>query len=228
MKSFHLITFLIVLQLPSTFSNSSQKEIDNVSTACSNPSDCKIYLAQNNSTESSVDMPETKPIEEVSEKLESVSNPLGKASESIESISKPIESLSKPLESVSEPLSSVSKPLGSVSKPVDSYLQPVDSLNNSQESESEIEEGKEESGGLGVKSVPGEKGEMVKEPSAVEEKYNSSDSEESLEELFKGSENVDVIEQHYDRIKGTGGTYCKWTDENGMIHIESGEKCTRE
>jgi hypothetical protein len=228
MMSFHLITFLIVLQLPSAFSDSLQKEIESVSTACSNPSDCKIYLAQNNSTESSVDMPETKPIEAVSGKVESVSNPLGKASESIESISKPIESLSKPLESVSEPLSSVSQPPGSVSKPVDSYLLPVDSLKNSQESESKIEEGKEESRGLGVNSIQGGKGEMGKEPLGVEEKYDSSDSEESFEELFKGSENVDVIEQDYDRIKGTRETYCKWTDENGMIHIESGERCVRE
>jgi hypothetical protein len=228
MKSFQLIVFLIILQLPSTFSYSSQKEIEGVLTACSNPSDCKIYLAQNNSNESPVDMPETKPVEAVSEKVESLSNPLGKASESIESISKPIESLSKPLESVSEPVGSVSQPLGSLSKPVDSYLLPVDSLKNSHESESKIEEGELESRGLGVNSIQGGKGEIGKEPLGVEEKYDLSDSEESFDELFKGSENLDAIEQGYQRIKGTRGTYCKWTDENGMIHIESGEKCVKE
>ena len=228
MKSFQLIAFLIVLQLPSTFSYSSEEEVKGVSTACSNPSDCKIYLAQNNSTESSLNRPEGKPIESVSQKVESVSNPLGRSSESIQSISKPIESISKPLESVSEPLSSVSQPLGAASKPVGSYSLPDDSLTDPQESESKIGEGKEETRGLGANSVQGGIGKIGKEPLAVEEKSESSGYEESFEEPFKENENVDVTEQDYDRIKGTKGSYCKWTDENGMIHIESGEKCRRD
>jgi archaellum component FlaC len=228
MKTYQLIAFLMVLQLPSTLSYSSREEVENVSTACSNPSDCKIYLAQNNSTEASVDRSEAKSIESVSEKVESVSNPLGKASESIESISKPIESLSKPLGSVSEPLSSVSQPLGSVSKPVGSYSLPDDSLTNPQESESKIEEGKEETRGLGINSIQGGKGEMGKEPFTGEEKSDSSNPEEAFEDPFKENANVDATGQEYDRIKGTRETYCKWKDENGMIHIESGEKCRRD
>lgn len=213
-----MLTFLIAIQLPSAFSYSVQERVESMATACSMPSDCKKYLAQNDSRESSVDMRETKPIEAVSEKLESVSNPLGKASESLESISKPIESLSKPLESVSEPLSSVSQPIGSVSKP-------VDSLKSSQESESRIEEGKEQPTGLDVNSIQGGKGEVGKEQLEVEKKYDSSDPQKSFDAKSKESENVDVMAQHYDRIKGTRGAYCKWTDKNGMIHIESGEKC---
>jgi hypothetical protein len=228
MKSFQLIAFSIVVQLTSTLLYSSQEEVENVSTACSDPSDCKIYLAQNNSTEASVNGSEAKPIESVSQKVESVSNPLGRASESIQSISKPVESISKPLESVSEPLSSVSQPLGAASKPVGSYSVPTDSLKNPQESESKIGEGKEESRGSGVNSIQGGIGEIEKEPLAVEEKSDSSGSEESFEEPFKENENVDVTEQDYDRIKGTRGTYCKWTDEDGMIHVESGEKCRRD
>lgn len=223
-----MIAFLIVLQLPSTLSYSSQEEVESVSTACSNPSDCEIYLAQNKSTESSVNTPEVKSIESVSQKVESVSNPLGRASESIESISKPIESLSKPLESVSEPLDSVSQPLGAASKPVESYSLPDGSLKNPQKLESKVEEGKEETGGLGINSIQGGIGEMGEEPLAVEEENDSSGSEGSFEEPFKENENVDVTEEDYDRIKGTRGTYCKWTDENGMIHIESGEKCRRD
>ena len=221
MRNFQLITFLIALFLPSAFSYSVQEEIGSVPTACSIPSGCKKYLAQSDSHESSVDMPETKPIETVSEKLESVSNPLGKASESIESISRSIESLSKPLESVSEPLGSVSQPLGSVSKP-------VGSLKNSQESESQIEEGNEHATGLDDNSIQGVKGEVGKEPFAGEEKSESSNSEEAFEDPFKENANVDGTGQEYNRIKGTRETYCKWKDENGMIHIESGEKCRRD
>jgi archaellum component FlaC len=220
MRNFQLLTFLIALQLPSPFSYSVQQKVESMPTARSTPSDFKKYLAQNDSHESSVDTRETKPVEAVSEKLEAVSNPLGKASESIESISRPIESLSKPLESVSEPLSSVSQPLGSISKP-------VDSLKNSQESESQIEEGKEHAAGLDVNSIQGGKGEMGKEQLEVEKKYDSPDPQQSFEETSKESENVDVTGQHYDRIKGTKRAYCRWTDENGMIHIESGEKCVR-
>ena len=218
----------MVFQLPSTLSYSSQEEVENVSIACSNSSDCKIYLAQNNATEASVNRSEAKTIESVSEKVESVSNPLGKASESVESISKPIGSVSKPLGSVSAPLSSVSQPLGSVSKPVGSYSIPDDSLKDPQESESIIEEGKEETRGLGINSIQGGKEGMGKEPSAGEEKSDSSDSGEAFEDLFKENANVDGTRQEYDRIKGTRETYCKWKDENGMIHIESGEKCRRD
>ena len=228
MISFQVISFLVVLQLPSTLSYSSHEQVGSLLTACSDPSDCKIYVAQNNSTESPVNRPEAKPIESVSQKVESVSNPLGRASESIQSISKPIESISKPLESISEPLSTVSQPLGAASKPIGSYSLPDDSLKDPQESESKIGEGKEESKGLGANSIHGEIGEKGKEPLAVEEKSDSSGSEESFEEPFKEDENVDVTEQDYDRIKGTRGSYCKWTDENGMIHIESGEKCRRD
>ena len=212
------MTFLIVLLLPSAFSYSVQEEIGSVPTACSMPSDCKKYLAQNDPRDSSVDMRENKQIEAVSEELESVSNPLGKASESIDSISKPIESLSKPLESVSEPPSSVSQPISSVSNP-------VGSLNNSQESESQIEQGKEHATGLDVDSIQGGKGGVGKEQLELEKKYDSPDPQKSFEATSKESENLDVTGQHYDRIQGTKGAYCRWTDENGMIHIESGEKC---
>ncbi len=228
MKSFQLIAFLIVLQLPSTLSYSAEEEVESVPTACSNPSDCKIYLAQNNSTESSVNGSEAKSIESVSVKVESVSNPLGKASESIQSISRPIESISKPLGSVSEPLSSVSKPLGSVSKPIGSYSLPDDSLRNPQESEPKITQEKDESRGLNVNSIQGGIVGMGKEPFTGEEKSDSSYSEEDFEDPFKENANVDATGQEYDRIKGTRETYCKWKDENGMIHIESGEKCRRD
>jgi hypothetical protein len=228
MRNFQLLTFLIVLLLPYTFSYSSQEEVESASTACSNLSHCKVYLAQNTPTESPVDMSESKPIEAVSEELRSISNPLGQGSESIESVSKPIESLSKPLESVSKPLSSVSKPLGSVSKPVDSYLKPVDSVKNTEQLESKIEGEEEGTRGLGVDSIQGGKGEMEKVPSAVEGKYDSSDPRAGSGEPPKEGDNADLIHKGYDRIKGTRGTYCKWRDENGMIHIESGEKCVRE
>lgn len=221
MKNFQLLTFLIALQLSSTFSYSVQEEVESVPTACSKPSDCKKYLAQNDSTESSVNGPEARPIESVSQKLESVSSPLGKASESIESISKPIETLSRPLDSASEPLGSVSKPLSSVSKP-------VDSLKNSQESESQIEEGKQHETVMDFNSAEGGKGVTGKEQLEVEKKYDSSNPQAGSGELPKESDNVDLIHKDYDRIKGTRGTYCKWRDEGGMIHIESGEKCKKE
>ncbi|MGB7292034.1 MAG: hypothetical protein WBD99_07680 [Thermodesulfobacteriota bacterium] len=228
MKNFQLIAFLIVFQLPSTLSYSSLEEVEGVSTAFSNPSDCKIYLAQNDSTGSSVNGPEARPIESVSQKVESVSNPLGRASESIQSISKPIEKLSRPLDSASEPLGSVSNPPGSVSKPVDSYFIHSDSLENSQESQPKIGEGKVESGGLKSDSIDGGKLDTGKEPSAVEENSGSSNSEEAFDDPFKQNDNVETPGQDYDRIKGTRETYCKWKDENGMIHIESGEKCRRD
>ncbi len=228
MKNFQLIAFLIVLQIPPTLSYSSLVDTGSVSTAFSNPSDCNTYLAQNNSAGSSVNGTEVRPIESVSQKIESVSNPLGRASESIQSISKPIDTLSRPLDSASEPLGSVSKPLGSVSKPVDSYSIPSDSLENSQESQPKIKEGKVESEGLRSDSAAGGELETGKEPSAVEEKSNASNSEEVFEDPFKQNENVDATGQEYDRIKGTKETYCKWKDENGMIHIESGEKCRRD
>lgn len=218
MRYFQSLTFLLVLLLPSAFSYSVEEEVERVPTACSMPSDCKKYLAQNDANGSPADVLETKPIEAVSEKLESVSNPLGKASESIESISKPIETLSKPLESVSEPLSSVSRPLGSVSKP-------VESLTNSQESGSQTEEAKEHTTGLDVNSIQSGKGEAGKQGLKVEKKYDASDPQKSFEATSEESENVDRTGPHYDRIKGTRGAYCRWTDENGMIHIESGEKC---
>ncbi len=225
MKNFQLISFLIVLQLTTALSYSSQEQVESVSTACSKPTDCKTYLAQNNSPQSAVGTTETKSIEAVSEKVESLSNPLGKASESIESISKPIETLSKPLDSASEPLGSVSKPPGSVSKPVDSYLPPGDSLNESQESPPKIKGGKVESVGSGPNSVEGGEVDVGKEPSAIEERSDSSASEENFDELFRGGGSADLKEQRYGRINGTKEAYCKWTDENGMIHIESGEKC---
>jgi hypothetical protein len=98
-------------------------------------------------------------------------------------------------------------------------------LKNPQKPESKIGEGKEESRGSDVNSIQRGIGEMGKEPLAVEEENDSSGSAGSFKQPIEENENVDVIEQDYDGIKGTRGTYCKWTDENGMINIESGEKC---
>lgn len=228
MKNFQLIVFLIVLQLPFTHYYPPQEGVESVSTACSKRSGCKTYVAQNNSPESPVGATETKPIETVSEKVESLSNPLGKASESIESISKPVESLSRPLDSASEPLGSVSKPPGSESKAFDSFLQSGDPLKNAQESEQKNEGGKVESLDLEPNSVEGGEVGTGNETSRVKEGSDSSASEKEFQELFRSGENALVEEQRYDRIKGTRDTYCKWKDENGMTHIESGEKCLRE
>lgn len=227
MKNFQLIAFLIVFQLPSVLSYYPLEEFEGVSTACSNPFDCKMYLAQNDSPGSSAREPDARPVESVSQKVESVSKPLGKASEPIQSISKPIEALSRPLDSASEPLGSVSKPLGSVSEPVNSYSIPSDSLENPRGSQSKIGEGKDQSGGLMSHSSEGGKLDAGKEPSAVEEKSIPSNSYELFEDTFKQNENVHATGQGYDRIRGTRETYCKWKDENGMIHVESGEKCVR-
>ncbi len=228
MGNFQLIVLLVVIQIPSALCYSSQEVVETVTGSCWKSSDRNIYLAQNNSPESPVDATETKPIEAVSEKLESLSNPQGKAFQSIESISKPIESLSRPLDSASEPVGSVSKPPGSVSEPVDSYFIPSDSLENPGETKPKIGEGKVQLGGLRSDSIEGGNLDTGEEPSAVEEKSGSSNSDDAYEDVFEQNDNVDATGQGYDRIKGTRETYCKWKDENGMIHIESGEKCIRE
>ena len=72
------------------------------------------------------------------------------------------------------------------------------------------------------------KRETQKQPLAVEGKYDSADPQPGSGGLPKEGENVDLIHNDYDRIKGTRGTYCKWRDGDGMIHIESGEKCKKD
>lgn len=215
----------MILHLPSAFFYSQPLEGEFALAACSNQSDCADYLAQSDSNESVLDMTDPEPIKALSEKLESVAKPLGQSSESVESISKPIETLSRPIDSVSEPLGSVSKPLGSVSRPIGSYSIPSDSLEKSAVPQPNLGGIKGESGVLLPDSAEGGGVTTETERSAVGGEPDSPDPEESLEQLFREGESDDAGEKHYDRIKGTRETYCKWKDDNGMIHIESGEKC---
>ena len=218
MRTLNLLLFVFVFVAFFKVSFSEEQKQNDELVSCPNNSDCNGLINNTDANEEKKLPPESVPIESVSENIESVSKPLGKSSEGIESISTPVESLSKPLDSVSVPLGEVSRPLGSVSKPIESYSVPVESMIGGSEIDSE---------------------DSVDSDSAVSKTGGSKDMEDiTWEEIAPPADESDALDvdsaqgeltdssiNEYKGIDGTRQSYCKWTDEDGTVHIESGRKC---
>ena len=224
MRTLNLLLFVFIFVAFFKVSFSEEQKQNDELVSCPNNSDCNGLINNTDANEEKKLPPESVPIESVSENIESVSKPLGKSSEGIESISTPVESLSKPLDSVSMPLGEVSRPLGSVSKPIESYSVPIESLVGSSGSDSEDNQNsKDDKNSAG--GIINYRGSEDMEDITWEEIAPPADESDALDVDPAQGELTDSSINEYKGIDGTRQSYCKWTDEDGTVHIESGRKC---
>ncbi len=227
MRAFNLIllVFLCVISFNVAFSE-EEKQNDELVT-CPNGSDCNGVMDNTDVKEGKELAPESVPIESVSENIESVSKPLGKSSEGIESISNTVESLSKPLDSVSMPLGAVSHPIGTVSKPIEFYSVPIESMVGSSANDSEDnQESKDKENS--IDGIMNYRNSEEMEDITWEEIAPPLEENDALEVDSTEDEMMEPSINEYEVIDGTKKSYCKWTDEDGIVHIESGRKCPGE
>lgn len=224
MRALYLLLFVFVFVAFFKVSFSEEQKQNDELVTCPNDSDCNGVIENTDVKEEKELVPESVPIESVSENIESVSNPLGKSSEGIQSISNPIESLSKPLDSVSMPLGAVSHPIGSVSKPIEFYSVPIESMVGSSANDSENNQNskdKEKS----IDDITNYRSSEEMEDITWEEIAPPLEESDALEADSTEDELMEPSLNEYEVIDGTKKSYCKWTDEDGIVHIESGRKC---